>query len=135
MINMHELEKGDYVIADFAGQLQEAIVIGINLTEGQVHVDTDVQDFWYEPHHLYPIPLNDEELIKFQFTREQEPDGKVKYKKGAFRILIPAPGDFSKIDIWYRDDRRHHPNIHFMHQLQNHYLQMTKIHLTREVMV
>ena len=42
--------------------------------------------------------------------------------------------DGSKLDMWWREDRRTHPNVHFIHQLQNHYLDMTKVHLTNEVM-
>jgi hypothetical protein len=46
--------------------------------------------------------------------------------------LIQKADDFGHMDIWYRDDKRINPNIHYIHQLQNHYLQMTKVHLTAE---
>ena len=63
---------------------------------------------------------------------EEQADGSVKYKKDAFRLVIPAKDDFSHIDMWYREDRRHNPDVHYVHQLQNAHLQMTKMHLTSE---
>ena len=135
MINYNELQIGDYVIAEYEGSMWEGEVMNLNNDEKQVCIQTEVQDFWYEPEHVFPIVLNDEQLMKLHFTKEVMDDGSVKYKKGSFRIAIPAEGDFSALEMWYREDRRHHPNVHYIHQLQNHYLQMTKIHLTREVMV
>jgi hypothetical protein len=110
----------------------EGEVVRLNNEDRQVCVETDVQEFWFEPEHLYPITLSDEALRKLSFEREEMEDGTVKYKKGSFRLVIPQKDDFSGIDIWYREDRRHHPDIHYIHQLQNAHLQMTKIHLTRE---
>jgi hypothetical protein len=47
-------------------------------------------------------------------------------------MLIPKADDFSHMDVWYRDDKRINPRIEFIRQLQNHYLKMTKVHLTNE---
>ncbi|MEO7209715.1 MAG: hypothetical protein ABIY35_02125, partial [Chitinophagaceae bacterium] len=80
------------------------------------------------------IPLDETQLMALNFTKEVMADGSIKYMKGSFRMVLPKEGDFNNLDIWYREDFRHHPDIHFVHQLQNHYLQMTKIHLTDEVM-
>lgn len=135
MINFHDLKVGDYVIAEFEGVMREGVITRLNHEDKQVCVETEVQEFWYEPDQLYPIPLNDENLLKLNFSKEEMPDGTVKYKKGSFRIVIPAKDNFSAIEMWYREDRRYHPDVHYIHQLQNHYLQMTKVHLTREVMV
>jgi hypothetical protein len=44
-------------------------------------------------------------------------------------MLLPAEGDFSKFEIWYRDEKRHIMQPIFVHQLQNHFLDMTKVHL------
>ncbi len=135
MINFHELQVGDYVIAEYEGTMWEGEVMGLNHDEKQISVQTEVQDFWYDPKHVYPIVLNDEQLKKLNFEKNVMPDdGSIKYKKGSFRIAIPSEGDFSSIEMWYREDRRHHPNVHYIHQLQNQYLQMTKIHLTKEIM-
>ncbi len=46
-------------------------------------------------------------------------------------FFLPVKGDFSKLDIWYREDRRHLNNPIAVHELQNHYNQMTKVALTR----
>jgi len=135
MIKFNELQVGDYVIAEYEGSMREGEVMDLNNDEKQVCIQTEVQDFWYEPKHVFPILLNDEQLLRLNFTKEEMPDGSVKYKKGSFRLVIAAKDDFSNIEMWYREDRRHNPNVHYIHELQNHYLQMTKVHLTREIMV
>jgi hypothetical protein len=135
MIKFNELKQGDYVIADFEGQKWEGVVTRLNPDEKQVCVETEVQEFWYDPEDLYPIPVTDASLKKLNFVREDMPDGSVKYKKGSFRIVIPKDGDFSFKEVWYREDRRDNPHIDYVHQLQNQYLQMTKVHLTDEVIV
>jgi hypothetical protein len=132
MIKFSDIKIGDYLMGEFEGKMWEGEVVRLNNEDKQVCVETDVQEFWFEPEHLYPIPLNDETLRKLNFEKEVMEDGSVKYKKASFRLVIPAQDNFSGIDIWYREDRRHHPDIHYIHQLQNAHLQMTKIHLTRE---
>ena len=132
MIKLNEIKMGDFLMGGFEGKMWEGEVINLNHNEKQVCLATDVQDLWFEAQHLYPIPISDEALRKLSFVREDMPDGSVKYKKGSFRILIYKPDDFSRMEIWYRDDKRHNPQIQYIHQLQNHYLQMTKVHLTKE---
>ena len=135
MIKFSEIKNGDFLIGEYEGQKWEGEVIRLNGDEKQVCLATEVQDFWFETEDLYPIPIADESLKMLNFIREDMPDGSVKYKKGSFRMLIPAAGDFSHMDIWYRDDKRINPAIHYIHQLQNHYHQMTKVHLTDEPIV
>lgn len=135
MISFNDLQVGDYVIAEFEGKMWEGTVTGLNGDEKQVEVDTGVQRFWYELQNLYPIPVNDEQLLKLNFVKETGDDGSVKYKKGAFRILIRSKDQFYPIEIWYREDHRAFQHLLMVHELQNHYLQMTKIHLTTDVMV
>lgn len=132
MIKFNEIKMGDFLMGEFEGKMWEGEVINLNGDEKQVFLATEVQDFWFETEDLYPIPLSDAALRNLNFLREDMPDGSVKYKKGAFRMLIPKPDDFSSMDIWYRDDKRINPAIQSIHQLQNHYLQMTKVHLTSE---
>ncbi|MBS1729774.1 MAG: hypothetical protein JSS67_03250 [Bacteroidetes bacterium] len=134
MIPIHELKQGDYVITDFEGVKRPGAVKRINPDEKQACVETEVQEFWYEEDQLLGIPLDESQLMELNFKKEILPDGSIKYMKGSFRIVVPQGGDFSQLDIWYREDFRHHPDIHFVHQLQNHYLQMTKVHLTDEAM-
>lgn len=134
MIKLNELKIGDYVLADYNGKLWEGEVIGLSPDDNKANILTEVQEFWYEVEHLHPIPLNEEQLLRLQFEKEPMPDESVKYKKGSFRIVTPQAGNFEEIEMWYREDRRHHPNVHFVHQLQNQYMDMTKVHLTTEAM-
>jgi len=121
-------------MCEFEGKQWWGEVTRLNHDDKQICVETEVQDLWYEEEHIFPIPISDESLKQLQFTKETMPDGSVKYKKGSFRLVISKENDFSSVEMWYREDRRHHPNVHYIHQLQNQYLQMTKVHLTNEVM-
>lgn len=134
MINFSELRPGNYVEVDFDGKRSTGVVTNLNNDEKQISVQNNVQDFWYDPKDVYPIILNDNALMKLNFSKEKMPDGTVKYKKGVFRLVIPAENDFSRVDMWYRDDVREHPQANYIHQLQNLYEQMTKVHLTNDVM-
>ncbi|HNP21037.1 MAG TPA: hypothetical protein PKM63_01620 [Panacibacter sp.] len=134
MIPFNEIKMGDYVTAAYEGSRRNGEVIEINRDDKQVCVETDVQEFWYEPEDLYPIAISDEEMLKLNFTKEVMNDGVVKYKKGAFRLVIPKENDFSSMEMWYREDRRDNPHALYIHQLQNHYHEMTKVHLTNAVM-
>jgi hypothetical protein len=133
MIKFNDIKIGDFVQAEYEGQLSTGEVVNLNGDEKQVCVLTDVQEFWFETEHLHPIVLDDAALLDLGFSKEPYADGSAKYKKGSFRIVTPVDGDFSKMEMWYREDRRHNPNVHYVHQLQNQYLDMTKIHLTREL--
>ncbi len=132
MINLNNLKVGDYVVAEYNSTLREGEVTNIDTDEKKVCVATDIQEFWYSAEHLQPIPLNEEQLFKLNFEKEVLESGYVKYKKGAFRLMTKTPKDFTNIEIWYREDRRQNPDVHSIHQLQNQYLDMTKVHLTRE---
>lgn len=133
MIKFNEIKIGDFVKAEYEGNLRDGEVTLLNGDEKQVCVQTDVQEFWFEPEKLHPITLSEDELLKLNFTKHQNEDGSVKYSKGSFRLVTPKRGDFSHFEMWYREDFRHNPDVHFIHQLQNHYLDMTKVHLTRDI--
>ena len=131
MIKFQDLKVGDFVIADYEGEKWEGTVKEINREDKEVSVETGVQEFWYKPENLYGIPLSDEQLIKLGFIRQINDDGSIKYLKGAFRVFLPKRDNFSDLEIWYREDHR---NLHqpiTVHELQNHYNQMTKVDLTR----
>jgi hypothetical protein len=131
MIKFQELRVGDIIIAEFEGKQSEGSVIDLDREDKEVSVETEVQDFWFTPDHLFPIPLNDEQLMKFNFERKVNDDGTVKYGKDAFRILLPGKDDFSNFEMWYREDKRHITHPISVHELQNHFHQMTKIDLSR----
>jgi len=132
MIKFSDIQVGDYLMADNDGDILQGEVTDLNGDEKQVCVDTGTQEFWFETSQLAPIPLDESQLLNFKFHKEVHEDGTIKYMKGAFRILIPSEGDFSKMEIWYRDEKRHIMVPISVHQLQNHFLQMTKVPLNDE---
>jgi hypothetical protein len=129
MIKFHEIRVGDYVIADNDGDKKQGEVTNLNSNEKQVCVNTGAQDFWYETEQLSAIPLDDAQLAKLKFHKEENENGTVKYMKGAFRMMLPAKNDFSRFEIWYRDEHRQILQPINVHQLQNHFYEMTKVHL------
>ena len=134
MLKLGDLKQGDIVLLNDEGVQREGTVVKISHEEHQALINNGVQEFWFKPEELSPLPLDEDQLMKLNFQREELEDGSVKYKKGAFRILIPAKNDFSHFEIWYREEKRQIMQPIFVHQLQNHYLEMTKVHLTDEVM-
>ena len=131
MIKFSDLKPGDIVMADFEGKRWEGIVKDLNKEDKEVCVETEVQQFWFSPNDLYSIPLSDAQLKRLHFEKQENGEG-VKYLKGAFRIQIPKNGDFSDFEIWYREDRRHMKQTIGVHELQNHYYQMTKVELNED---
>jgi len=132
MIRFQDLKIGDIIMAEFDNQWSEGEVAELNREDKEVCVRTDVQEFWYKPDELKGIPLSDQQLTKLNFQKELNGDGTIKYKKGAFRILLHKKDDFNEFEMWYREDRRHLKGPVFVHELQNLHLQMTKVELTRE---
>ncbi len=129
MIQYSDVQVGDYLLVDNEGTVKRGEVTRLNGNEKQVCVNNGVQEFWYETNQLLPLPVNEEELKNLKFTGELNEEGQVKYSKGAFRLAIPAPGDFTKFELWYRDERRIIPHPISVNVLQNHFLDMTKVHL------
>lgn len=132
MIKLHELRVGDIVLAEYEGQRSEGEVIELNKEDGEICVRTAVQDFWYLPEQLFPIPLDENQLLKLHFEKQTMPDGKIKYLRGPFRILLSGEGNFENFEMWYREDRRHITRSISVNELQQHYHQMTKVDLARE---
>ncbi|MFI5123699.1 MAG: hypothetical protein ACHQDF_00155 [Chitinophagales bacterium] len=132
MIKFHEVKSGDLVQVDYEGQRFEGEVLELDHEDKLVRVLNGEQEFWYSPADLYPIPLDDDQLQKLQFTREQNGDKSIKYLRGPFRILLPEKDHFSDFEIWYREDRRHINHPIGVHELQNYYHQMTKVGLNRD---
>jgi hypothetical protein len=132
MIKFQELKTGDYVLVEYEGNESSGEVVGFNRDEKEICVNDGVQDFWFRADELKPLPVDDQQLTKLNFQKQQNEDGSVKYLKGAFRILIPEKDNFSHFEIWYRDERRQILHSIGVHELQNHYLDMTKVHLTNE---
>jgi hypothetical protein len=129
MIKLGELKSGDIVHVNDEGVEREGVVVDVSHEDHKVQVDNGIQEFWYDPEQLSPIPLDENYLLKLGFEKEEVEGGGVKYKKGAFRLFIPVKGDFSHVEMWYREDRRHFNTPISVHQLQNLHHQMTKVPL------
>jgi hypothetical protein len=128
MLKIGDLKSGDIIVVDDEGIKREGTVVKINHEENQALVDNGVQEFWYSPEELHAVPLDESQLIRLGFTQE-DVDGAVKYKKDSFRLVTPKKGDFSNIEMWWREDRRHFSFPLGVHELQNLHLAMTKVPL------
>ncbi|MBC7849632.1 MAG: hypothetical protein H7Y31_07845 [Chitinophagaceae bacterium] len=132
MIKFSEIKPGDIVMAEFEGEKKQGIVKNINREDKEICIETGVQEFWFTADHLYPIPLDESQLLMLGFHSQTATDGSVKYMKDSFRLVIPKAGDFSHIDMWWREDRRHVNQPFYVHDLQNHHYDMTKVELNSE---
>jgi hypothetical protein len=133
MVRITEFKEGDIVHVMDAGVERIGVVTDITREDNMVCVDNGVQEFWFAPEDIIPVPLTEDQLINtLGFEKEEATDG-VKYKKGPFRVVVHDPGNYTNIDIWYREDHRHFNHPIYVHELQNHHLQMTKVPLEAEV--
>jgi hypothetical protein len=130
MLKIGQLKAGDIINVDDEGIIREGVVVSISHEENQALVDNGIQEFWYSPEEMSAIPLDESQLMKLGFSKE-ETDGAVKYKKDSFRLVTPKKGDFSDIEMWWREDRRHFPFQLGVHEFQNLYHDMTKIPLDK----
>lgn len=131
MVKVSELKEGDIVKVIDSGDERLGTVVEISREENMASINNGTQDFWYSQENIIPVPLTEEQLINtLGFEKEVTPEG-TKYKKGPFRVVVHDPGNYTSLDIWYREDRRHFNHPLYLHELQNHHLQMTKVYLER----
>lgn len=130
MLKIGNLKSGAIINVSNEGITREGTVVSISHEENQALVDNGVQEFWYSPEEMDAVPLDEAQLIKLGFTPE-ETDGSVKYKRDSFRLVTPKKGDFSNVEMWWREDRRHFSFPLGVHELQNLHLDMTKVHLDK----
>jgi hypothetical protein len=130
MLKINDLKAGDIILVDDDGVMREGTVVRISHEEHQALVDNGVQEFWYSPEEMNSIPIDENQLLKLGFEKE-DVNGAVKYKKGVFRLVTPKKGDFSNIEMWYREDRRHFSIPLGVHELQNLHMDMSKIPLEK----
>ncbi|MEP6584477.1 MAG: hypothetical protein ABJA90_09420 [Ginsengibacter sp.] len=133
MIKYSELKKGDYVLAESDGQAWQGEVTKFNNDEKEISVYNGVQDFYFKADDLYPLPLDEKQLMKLNFKKQINEDGSIKYMKDAFRIKTSSQDNFSNFELWYRNEKRIMLHPISVHQLQNHHYEMTKVHLTDAV--
>ena len=134
MIKISDLKPGDIVRLIDDGADREGLVTDTSRDENLACIDNGVQEFWYPPEEIVPIPVSEAALTRtLGFEKEIMEDGRVKFKKGPFRILLREEGNYTDMEIWYREDHRHFRNPLYIHELQNHHLDMTKMTLDRGV--
>ena len=131
MIKISELKQGDVVKVIDEGTEREGVVTAVDREENMAQVDNGIQEFWYTPEQLVPVPMTEERLINLLGFEKEETSGGIKFKKGAFRILVHDPGNYTNLEFWYREDHRIFHRPIYLHELQNHHLQMTKVRLER----
>lgn len=130
MLKIGNLKPGDIITVNDEELMREGTVVSVSHEENQALVNNGVQEFWYSPGEMFALPLDENQLLRFGFTKE-ESDGSVKYKKDSFRLVTPKKGDFSNVEMWWREDRRHFNVSLGVHELQNLHLDMTKVHLDK----
>ena len=128
MLKLNDLRPGDIISVSDEGIVREGTVVKVSHEDRQALVDNGVQQFWYTPDEMRAIPLDDNQLSRLGFSREVT-DAGVKFKKDSFRLVTPRQGDFSHVDMWWREDKRHFNVQLGVHELQNLYLSMTKVPL------
>ncbi|MGK2862804.1 MAG: hypothetical protein ACSLE0_12790 [Chitinophagaceae bacterium] len=130
MIKSGDLKQGNLVYINHDNEQKEGTVVKVSSEEKQALVNNGVQEFWYDLDEINSIPLDDNQLLKLGFTKE-EADGMIKYKRDSFRLITPRAGDFSSVEMWWREDRRHFDFPIGVHDLQNLYLDMNKVTLEK----
>ncbi len=130
MNHFKELKKGNLVLVRFNNKEVEGEVTDLMKVDKNIGVATSVQEYYFNVKDVFPIPLSDSQLHKFGFHRTIQPDGSVIYNNfETFQIHLSKENDFSTITLVYKEDIRINPAIHGIHQLQNLYADMTKMHL------
>lgn len=133
MIRLHDVKTGDTVLVKYETDLLEGKVLEVNAEDKQVCVLThEQQEFWYSLEDLYPIPLDETQLLRLKFQKDeaQSSNGSgVVYVRGPFSVrLYKQDGqDITRLD--YRDEHREIKGQLTVNQLQNHYHGMTNFHL------
>jgi hypothetical protein len=133
MIRLHDVKTGDTVLVKYEGDLLEGKVLEVNAEDKQACVLThEQQEFWYSLEDLYAIPLDETQLLRLKFQKDeiQSSNGSgVVYVRGPFTVrLYKQEGqDITRLD--YRDEHREIKGQLTVNQLQNHYHGMTNFHL------
>ena len=71
MLKLGNLKAGDIITINDDGVMREGAVVNVSHEENQALVDNGVQEFWYSLEEMFPVPLNEEQLIKFGFSKEE----------------------------------------------------------------
>ena len=80
MIKLSHLRSGDIVMVNDEGLMREGTVMQTNAEEQMALVDNGIQEFWYAPQDIFPIALDEDQLVKLGFAKEHLDGTAVKYK-------------------------------------------------------
>src|SRR6187549_659979 len=70
MVKLGQLQPGDIVMVNDEGLMREGTVVQTNAEEHMALIDNGVQEFWYAPQDIFPVALDEEQLLKFGFEKE-----------------------------------------------------------------
>jgi hypothetical protein len=134
MIRLHDVKTGDTVLVSYEGALLEGKVLEVNPEDKQACVLThEQQEFWYSLDDLYEIPLDESQLLKLKFQKEESAatgNGHTAvYVRGPFSVQLSQEGGHDITRLGYRDEHREIKGALTVNQLQNHYHIMTNFHL------
>lgn len=79
MLKFNELKLGDFVMAEYDGQLKEGEIVDVDNIDKSVCSNNGRPKFWYDSKHLMPVVLNEAQLFKLGFQKDTNGDGSVKY--------------------------------------------------------
>lgn len=133
MIRLHDVKTGDTVLVKYEGDLLEGKVLEVNPEDKQACILThEQQEFWYSLEDLYAIPLDETQLLRLKFQKDESQSSNgsgVVYVRGPFsvRLYNQEGQDVTRLD--YRDEHREIKGQLTVNQLQNHYHGMTNFHL------
>ena len=75
MVKFNEVKIGDYLQGEYEGRKWKGQVTRLNGDEKQICLRTDVQEFFFDPQNVYPLPLSDENLLVLNFKKEVTENG------------------------------------------------------------
>jgi len=70
MVKLGQLQPGDIVMVNDDGVMREGMVVHTNGEEHMALIDNGIQEFWYAPEDIFPIALDESQLVKFGFEKE-----------------------------------------------------------------
>lgn len=129
MIPMHEVSLGNWLQINLDGQLLVGRVERKSVE--RIGVATEAELGWYFPQEVFAIPLTEDWLYYFNFqdSTDSELNGSGRaYTHGPFLLHYPDKGNNAHIILschGVHDEEFHKPL--FVHELQNHYHEMTKV--------
>ena len=78
MLKLGELKAGDIIKVVADEDEREGVVVEINHEQHQALVDNGVQEFWYSPEEMHPIPVDEQQLLKLGFQKQDLVDGRLR---------------------------------------------------------